>query len=354
MNQVKIGKFIAKCRKEKELTQQELAKRIGVTDKAISKWENGRCLMDISLLKPLSECLDISVVELINGEKIEDGEVSKYSGEAVERTLSYANKKIKKNKIKTIIVGSLLCVILMFFAYKGALLYFYNVPRDEVDDVVDNLRFEDTMTIYKKTISDEEYFVTDEFRIKNVFSDFEELERVNEMWPYQFVLKDKNDETIGVITFGPPYNSLVEIFGSEDTFIMSGLEQNNWPIDVGQFNNADRKDFLLQNDINDDVDFIKYISENCYERSNLFTSPKKMKENYAINLFTAIVIPDVDSLTLVNGDYTGYIYNLEVNKRKIREVHIFRNGKNYTFSFVGNEFIRDEYINSLLSTLEIK
>ena len=50
MNQIKIGKFIAKCRKEKELTQQELADKLGVTDKAISKWENGRCLMDISLL----------------------------------------------------------------------------------------------------------------------------------------------------------------------------------------------------------------------------------------------------------------------------------------------------------------
>lgn len=220
MNQIKIGKFIAKCRKEKELTQQELADKLGVTDKAISKWENGRCLMDISLLKPLSECLDVSVIELINDEKVLSEDVSIKSSEAVEKTITYAKKRIKKSRIRIISIVSLLCIFLVFFAYKGALLYFYNVPRSEIDSIVDNLDFKDTMTIYKKTIDEDKYYVTDEFKIKNIFSDFEEVERVNEMWPYQFVLKDDNDETIGAITFGPPYNSLVEIFGSEDTVIM--------------------------------------------------------------------------------------------------------------------------------------
>lgn len=354
MNQIKIGKFIAKCRKEKELTQQELADKLGVTDKAISKWENGRCLMDISLLKPLSECLDISVIELINGEKILSEDVSVKSSEAVEKTIIYAKRKIKKSRIRIISVVSLICIFLIFLSYKGSLLYFYNVPRSNIDEIVDDLKFKDTMTIYKKTIDEDEYFITDEFKIRNVFSNFEEVERVNEMWPYQFILKDSNDKTIGSITFGPPYNSLVEIFGSEDTVIMGGMDQNTWPIDIGQFDSADRKDFLLQNDINDDIDFLKYIGENCYIKNNIFTSPKIMKKNYAINLFTSIAIPDVDSLTLINGDYDGYIYNLEVNNKKIREVHILRNDRNYAFSFIGKDFTSDEYIYELLSTLEIK
>ena len=70
MDQVKIGKFIAKCRKEKKLTQQELSEKLGVTDKAISKWENGRGMPDISLLQQLIEILDISLNELLAGEKI--------------------------------------------------------------------------------------------------------------------------------------------------------------------------------------------------------------------------------------------------------------------------------------------
>ena len=65
MNQEKIGKFIAECRQEKKITQEELANKIGVTDKAISKWENGRCLPDISLFKLLCNSLDITVNELL-------------------------------------------------------------------------------------------------------------------------------------------------------------------------------------------------------------------------------------------------------------------------------------------------
>ena len=69
MEQEKIGKFIATLRKEKGLTQQELAEKLGITKNAVSKWERGLGLMDMSLLKPLSEILDVSVTEILNGER---------------------------------------------------------------------------------------------------------------------------------------------------------------------------------------------------------------------------------------------------------------------------------------------
>ena len=59
MDQIKIGNFITKCRKDKKLTQTELANKLGITDKAISKWETGRCMPDISLLKNLCSILVI-------------------------------------------------------------------------------------------------------------------------------------------------------------------------------------------------------------------------------------------------------------------------------------------------------
>ncbi len=49
MDQIKIGRFIAKCRKDKKLTQVELSEKLGVSDRSVSKWENGRCLPDLSL-----------------------------------------------------------------------------------------------------------------------------------------------------------------------------------------------------------------------------------------------------------------------------------------------------------------
>ena len=77
MDQEKIGKFIFELRKEKKMTQQELADKIGVTDRAISKWENGRGMPDLSLMKPLCDVLGITLNELISGERIEKKEIQK-------------------------------------------------------------------------------------------------------------------------------------------------------------------------------------------------------------------------------------------------------------------------------------
>ena len=70
MDQIKIGKFIANCRKQKNLTQMQLSEKIGVTDKAISKWERGIAMPDSSIMLELCDILGISVNELLSGEKI--------------------------------------------------------------------------------------------------------------------------------------------------------------------------------------------------------------------------------------------------------------------------------------------
>lgn len=73
MNLKKIGKFIAEMRKAKGLTQEELAEKLGVNNRTISRWENGENMPDISLYKPLCEILKISIEELVNGEKLIKG-----------------------------------------------------------------------------------------------------------------------------------------------------------------------------------------------------------------------------------------------------------------------------------------
>ena len=71
MNQIKIGKFIAKCRKKNNLTQMQLAEKLNITDRAISKWENGKGMTDSSIMLDLCNELKISVNELLCGELIE-------------------------------------------------------------------------------------------------------------------------------------------------------------------------------------------------------------------------------------------------------------------------------------------
>ena len=70
MNQEKIGKFISECRREKKITQEQLAVQLGVTSKSISKWETGHCLPDASKYKPLCEILGITVNEFFSGERL--------------------------------------------------------------------------------------------------------------------------------------------------------------------------------------------------------------------------------------------------------------------------------------------
>lgn len=93
MDTLKIGKFIARMRKEKNMTQEELAKILGVTNKTISRWENGNYMPDLSLLKPLSEALDISLNELLSGEK--DINVQK-ADENISNITNYSNLVINK------------------------------------------------------------------------------------------------------------------------------------------------------------------------------------------------------------------------------------------------------------------
>ena len=115
MNQEKIGKFILELRKEKNMTQQELADKIGVTDRAISKWENGRGMPDLSLMKPLCEELGISINELISGEKINKKEYQEKFEENVLNTINYSQKQIKKVRNKFVIIISIIVMFLTIF-----------------------------------------------------------------------------------------------------------------------------------------------------------------------------------------------------------------------------------------------
>ncbi len=95
MDQVKIGKFIAKCRKNKNLTQMQLAEKLNITDRAISKWETGKGMPDSSIMIKLCNELGISVNELLSGEVIN---LDNYNLKAEENLLEMAKKEEEQNK----------------------------------------------------------------------------------------------------------------------------------------------------------------------------------------------------------------------------------------------------------------
>ena len=95
MNQIKIGEFISSQRKKKNLTQAALAEKLGITDRAVSKWERGKGLPDASLMLDLCEILGITVNELLNGEKIS---MENNNQKNEQLLLEMANELEKKNK----------------------------------------------------------------------------------------------------------------------------------------------------------------------------------------------------------------------------------------------------------------
>ena len=95
MNQIKIGRFIAECRKQKNLTQMQLAEKLGITDKAISKWERSIAMPDTSIMLELCDILGISVNELLSGEKIS---MENNNQKNEQLLLDMAKELEKKNK----------------------------------------------------------------------------------------------------------------------------------------------------------------------------------------------------------------------------------------------------------------
>lgn len=107
MNQQKIGEFIAQCRKNKNITQQELSEKLGVSDRTIGNWENGRNMPDLSLFKPLCDELDISLNDLMSGEKVDEKNTQQKSEENIVYVIDFTNKKIesKNNFIGLILIA---------------------------------------------------------------------------------------------------------------------------------------------------------------------------------------------------------------------------------------------------------
>ena len=140
MDQELTGKFIAQLRKEKNLTQKELADKLGISDKTVSKWETGNGMPDVSLLQPLCEELSINLNELLSGERLSE---ESYNGKAEENMMNLAKdvQEGRENKKKAGVIG-LICGILVFllFIEFAINLWFY--------------RFSDVHYSYRYTVGD--------------------------------------------------------------------------------------------------------------------------------------------------------------------------------------------------------
>ena len=108
MDQIKAGRFITKKRKEQNLTQEQLAERLGVSNKTVSKWETGKCMPDYAVVKSLCEELKVSVSELMDGEEADEKSIRVYDEEQI---LDLLRRTQELEKQKGMLTGVILIVM---------------------------------------------------------------------------------------------------------------------------------------------------------------------------------------------------------------------------------------------------
>ena len=116
MDQLEIGMFIAKKRKEKNFTQAHLAEKLGISNKSISKWETGKCMPDYSIIQSLCKELDITVSELMDGEETEPDSIRVYDDDQILDLIKRIQKSGKPRKISLYGIYSSMTMGIALFA----------------------------------------------------------------------------------------------------------------------------------------------------------------------------------------------------------------------------------------------
>lgn len=176
MNQDKIGKFIAKKRKEKNLTQIQFAEKLGVSDRSVSNWENGKNMPDMSLFPIISKELNITINDLMSGEIVEKKEYQQKFEENIIYTID--NRVKKENKLLKI-------VLLILFA-----IFFISVMYVSVESIYMQSKM-DSYPLIQKIYSDDVHANDNEYFERTIYS----------YWFYvKYFYKSKNTEKPIVIS----------------------------------------------------------------------------------------------------------------------------------------------------------
>ena len=129
MDMQKIGSFLAELRKEKNLTQDELGAQIGVTNKTISRWETGNYLPPVEMLQTLGDTYGVSINEILNGERISDGNYKDISEQNIKSALTKSDSVIAKHRkimnwVIAVVVAALY-VTISFYNFEMAIYLDY-------------------------------------------------------------------------------------------------------------------------------------------------------------------------------------------------------------------------------------
>ena len=135
IDQMKIGAFLRELRKKKELTQEQLAEKFGVSSRSVSRWENGNTMPELGILVELAEFYEVDIKEVIDGERKSES-MKKEEKETLRKVADYAEtekKLVVRRKCMVTFVGTLMCVLFIIIGY-------FVFPQLPVDSLLRNDR----------------------------------------------------------------------------------------------------------------------------------------------------------------------------------------------------------------------
>ena len=338
MNQERIGKFIKLTRKEKDLTQEELASKLRLSNRTISKWENGVCLPDYGVMKDLCEILGISINEFFSGEKYGNEDHQEKFEEDIMKTIKQNNRF--KKIIKLIIF--IICIVSLvgYFGYKYYLInklqidYFQkqmgtikeiNFIHDEISNTVE------PNTIYNDTDHDDEYKQENiKYKIPSGYTLTKNIDDGAAQSCDTYVKKGKD----GI-------EGSIQICGSYGAHI-------NMDLDSYSLDYSDLERLLNKYNIHNIVDLIKYYENN--RTVNIFSSIDRIKmqgviaENNIINANSSKL-----NIHTLSGNLYGYYIELDETQEEKDEMKK-EFGEEYKESFyIGNLYVTNTKINNFLN-----
>ena len=193
----KTGAIISDARRKLNMTQKDLADKLYVSDKAVSKWERGLCFPDISVLIPLTENLNISLYDLLRGEKMNKKEVE----ETLKNTINFSNNELKRNKKKYTIIS---LIIIFIIVLTCIVTFIINNKNNDISGIVD-----------KDTIYDISYYSAYKTSLKS--TNGENIELIIMKLPLNWLERQTeiNSDTIK-INYNVTYKNVVKVYDDED------------------------------------------------------------------------------------------------------------------------------------------
>ncbi len=242
-------------------------------------------------------------------------------------------------KRKYIVITIILIVI---FSLIGYIIYkSYNISKYEITTDINYETYAKGTTLKEEITLNhtnaEDYVVFNNLKIRNDFKDF--------------VMEEESEVNKKFYKYDSEGNLEASFLMSKIDSYMDMLKKENNPSKIyfdNKLTNEDIKEILERNNIKDDTDIIKYLIKNKDKSVDIFKGIKDIKENYFVKTFISFILPQGESVTIINGDVKGYMINFNDNAKFVT---ITNKDKSYNITFVKSTYFNDDYVRELLSTI---